>query len=354
MDDFRSQLSAHAARYPAARMQDFAKLAYQSVFGPGHMIADRGAALDFLRREAEEVSALRQHDPEEASALRQREPIGGGFLRLCLGAPRDFSLSALAALFFLSAARTHGSQALLDARLEDMEALMRSGVLPREDAWLLAYRAAGCPAVHHSRAYRRAYRPAYRVVCEDTLRLLPLLRTIDRLLETRETVNVAIEGGSASGKSTLGQALADAYGANLFHMDDFFLRPEQRTPERFAEPGGNVDHERFARDVWLPLERNIPFDYRVFDCSRMALGRIVRVTPARLRIVEGAYSRHPAFGDPYDLRIFLGIDPVTQAQRILERSGERLLHRFLNEWIPYENAYFAAFRVIETSDIVLL
>ena len=32
-------------------------------------------------------------------------------------------------------------------------------------------------------------------------------------------------------------------------MDDFFLRPEQRRPERFAEPGGNVDRERFAAEV---------------------------------------------------------------------------------------------------------
>ncbi len=344
MEEFRQLLSAHAARYPASRLQDFAKLACQSVSGPGHMISDRVRARRFLEQEARDCR------PSELL----REPIGGGFLRLHLGAERDFSLSALASLFFLSASVPHGSPELMQERLRDIEALMREGVLPREDAWLLAYRAAGCPIQHHSSAYRDAYHPAYRVVSEDTLRLLPLLRTIDRLLESRDNVNVAIEGGSASGKSTLAAALAAAYGANLFHMDDFFLRPEQRTPERFAEPGGNVDYERFSREIWLPLERNIPFDYRVFDCSRMELGRRVHVTPQRLRIVEGAYSRHPSFGDPYDLRIFLGIDPVTQSERIRERNGDRLLRRFLNEWIPYENAYFAAFHVIETSDIVLL
>lgn len=31
--------------------------------------------------------------------------------------------------------------------------------------------------------------------------------------------------------------------------DDFFLRPEQRTPERLAEPGGNLDRERMKSEV---------------------------------------------------------------------------------------------------------
>ena len=51
---------------------------------------------------------------------------------------------------------------------------------------------------------------------------------------------VALEGGSASGKSTLGGALAKALDATLVHMDDFFLPMELRTPKRFAQPGGNV------------------------------------------------------------------------------------------------------------------
>ena len=72
----------------------------------------------------------------------------------------------------------------------------------------------------------------------------PLLVRIDRLMAERERVLVAIDGGSASGKTTLGALLQSIYACPVFHMDDFFLRPEQRTPERFSEPGGNVDRER--------------------------------------------------------------------------------------------------------------
>ena len=68
---------------------------------------------------------------------------------------------------------------------------------------------------------------------------------IDMLLGEREFVIVAIDGKCTSGKTTLAGRLAEIYDCNVFHMDDFFLRPEQRTAERFAEVGGNVDYERF-------------------------------------------------------------------------------------------------------------
>ena len=79
----------------------------------------------------------------------------------------------------------------------------------------------------------------------QTDRFAPLFAELDRRLAGEPPVRLAIEGGSASGKTTLGQILAGRYGCTVFHMDDFFLRPEQRTPARFAEPGGNVVRLRF-------------------------------------------------------------------------------------------------------------
>ena len=74
---------------------------------------------------------------------------------------------------------------------------------------------------------------------------------IDNILEKHLTqpVLVAIDGMSASGKSTLGNLLKEKYQCNLFHMDDFFLRPEQRTKERLSEAGGNVDYKRFQEEI---------------------------------------------------------------------------------------------------------
>ena len=165
---------------------------------------------------------------------------------------------------------------------------------------------------------------------------------IDILLAQKDLVLVAIEGKCTSGKTTLATALARIYDCNLFHMDDFFLRPEQRTPERFAQIGGNVDYERFTEEVLLPLKTGLPFSYRPFDCSTFTLAQPVAVTPKKLSIIEGTYSLHPYFNDPYDLKILLTVSEDLQRQRVLQRPA--FLHdRFFQQWIPMENRYFDHF-----------
>ena len=166
-----------------------------------------------------------------------------------------------------------------------------------------------------------------------------LKKKIDELLTQKDRVIVAIDGKCTSGKTTLAAKLAEIYNCNVFHMDDFFLRPEQRTPERFAEVGGNIDYERFQEEVLLPLSSGKAFSYRPFDCSTFTLAAPVTVTPKQLNIIEGTYSHHPYFGTSYDLKIVLNVDDQTQRERILQRPA--FLHkRFFDEWIPMENRYF--------------
>ena len=84
---------------------------------------------------------------------------------------------------------------------------------------------------------------------EAERRFQPLVDRIDALLDQKAFVRIAIDGNCASGKSTLGECLRQIYDANLFHMDDYFLPFARKTPERLAEPGGNVDYERFWAEV---------------------------------------------------------------------------------------------------------
>ena len=175
---------------------------------------------------------------------------------------------------------------------------------------------------------------------------------IENLMKTKTSVSIAIDGGAASGKTTLAKILSEKYGAPIIHMDDFFLRPEQRTPERFAEPGGNFDRERFIQEVIPHIGKNRTFSYQVFDCASMALGKYIEIENAPLIIVEGSYSHHPEFADIFDLCVFLSVSEEERKMRILTRNGEKS-KMFFTRWIPLENKYFETFSIEERADIVI-
>lgn len=175
---------------------------------------------------------------------------------------------------------------------------------------------------------------------------------IDRLLAEKEQVIIAIDGNCTAGKTTLAGILAGQYDCNVFHMDDFFLRPEQRTASRYAETGGNVDYERFKKEVLTPLIAGKAFSYRPFDCGTFTLSAPIHVIPKKLNIIEGTYSLHPYFGDSYDLKVLLTVTPALQRERILERPA--FLHkRFFQEWIPMEERYFSGLAIHEKCDLIL-
>ena len=135
-------------------------------------------------------------------------------------------------------------------------------------------------------------------------------------------------------------------------MDEFFLQPHQRTKERFAEVGGNVDYERFNQEVINKLNEQT-ITYQVFDCSCMQLTSTKIIDLSKGLIVEGCYSHHPYFKDYMDYKVFLSIDRETQVSRIRKRNGEMMLQRFVNEWIPKEDVYFETYNIKEKSDIIL-
>ena len=181
-----------------------------------------------------------------------------------------------------------------------------------------------------------------------------LAQRIAALLEQKNPVIVAIDGPAASGKTTLAAKLAAQFGAQVLHMDDYFLQPHQRTPERYSEPGGNVDRERFLEEALLPLSRGESYVYRRFDCGSMTLLEGKTVEPSGVVIVEGSYSLHPLLAPHYDLRVLLSISPDVQSARILARNGQEKHKQFMERWIPLENRYFEHTRIEERCDMRLV
>ena len=73
---------------------------------------------------------------------------------------------------------------------------------------------------------------------------------------------LAIDGRCASGKTTLANELSQSLNCNIVHMDDFYLPFALRTPERMAQPGGNIEFERLKNEIILPLKSGSNAVYR--------------------------------------------------------------------------------------------
>ncbi len=347
----RAILLKHLKQYPMMQVTDAVKLLYQSEFGGGHIIANPGKSLNWIKNEWAQVC-----DGNTGDVL---EDIGGGICRVSLHAlSHGLAAETLNQMFVKTADRTVGTVESFEKKLEVLRELCAEGMTPFDaetlEAYLTEYKAKGYPPVSHSEIYREYYHPSYRVVSSGYTRFYDVFKRIDQAVTAAEgkQILVSIDGVCGSGKSTLGRILEEIYDCNLFHMDDFFLRPEQRTPERLSEPGGNVDYERFKEEILDHISNSEGFSYQVYNCGIQALDGFVKVPYKQLNIVEGAYSQHPYFGNPYDLRFLCKISPEEQVSRIMKRNGPEMLERFKTVWIPMENRYFEEFEIEKDCVIV--
>lgn len=346
MTDTRSLISEHIRRYPRMRTRDMIKLLYQANMGPEHMTASYEYTLEKILSEA---------NKEEHRDQPMLEPLGR-FCRLSLSAlDKGLRPETMAKLFCLSAGKSSLSE--LEKAINCAIDMMNEELLPfsPDEFWreINDFRKEGFPHVSHSDEYRIEYRPSYRLILNDFVKYIPLFIKIDKLITQRRNIRLAIDGGAAGGKTTLSGLLAELYGAEVLHIDDFFLRPEQRTEDRYNEIGGNFDRERFIRDVMHPLINNKPCVYQKFDCTKMSLSDEITLYGKGLTVIEGCYSMHPELRELYDLSVFIDIDCELQALRIAKRNPPELAKRFLTEWIPKEREYFAKMHVPSVCDIII-
>ena len=94
---------------------------------------------------------------------------------------------------------------------------------------------------------------------------------IDQALEKGGRVILALEGGAASGKTTLATALGEMYHGSVIHMDEFFLPPALRTPDRFTQPGGNIHSERFQ--ILSGGRYRLPMKYSIAASAQLRVKR---------------------------------------------------------------------------------
>ena len=147
--------------------------------------------------------------------------------------------------------------------------------------------------------------------------------------------------------------MAQVFGCPVFHMDDFFLPPELRTPERLAQPGENVHHERFLREALEPFAAGQPVRFCPFDCSAGVPGSAVEIPAASFAVVEGSYSLHPSLRGHYTASVFVTCAQAVQRTRLTARGGADSWAVFEARWIPLEETYFKAHAVQALADLTL-
>jgi len=346
----RKILLEHYKKYPKMQIQDYFKLIHQSEFGPGHLIKNKE---ENFSRLCDEVSQLKNQFEES-----KIDYIGNGFVRLNLSVINrtPLTLHTVGRMFELSALNDVGSSAGFFDRSRDLIELIGDKKIPLNlqdvESFIKNIEENPKRPWSHSEIYRASYQPAYRVVAEKFAVFLDLFLAIDDLMEKKENVLIAIDGDCASGKSTLASLLQSVYGCNVLPMDDFFLQPHQRTPERLAMPGGNVDYER-VEDVLKNIrdERTDYIEYSPFNCQTMQLESPKLMSKNTLTIVEGSYSLHPELREFYDLKVVLTISQDLQFDRILNRNGEFLFNKFKDVWIPMEKNYAKWADIMTLSDL---
>ncbi len=335
-DKTRDLLTEHYKKYPQLQIRDIFKYLYQSSFGCEHMVQSLDVATDYIRKEYENAVVS-----QEVSL----DKLDGAYSRVHFSVlQQGLSIETFAKLFCLSAKKEINGNTELEHKLRIVKELISENIFPftlaEFEKELAQWKEKGYSAVHHSDVFRKTYSPSYRVIANNFVFFLPLFIKLDELL-SKGSVLLAVDGCCGSGKSTLGEILKSVYDCTVLHMDDFFLRPEQRTPERYAEVGGNVDRERFLQEVLIPLSEKKPIEYRRFNCAAFEIEAAQKIYPKKLVVAEGTYSMHPSMADYYDFSVFLNISEELQKERIEKRNSPEFAVRFFNEWIPMEQEYFS-------------
>ena len=333
-EEFQKIVREHAVRYPLMQPRDFGKLAYQSEFGPEHLIADREQVLPGILKEWETIRAGGKNSAPEN--------IGNGLFRFPLtGEYRpEKAAPLLAELLFRTAQSVCGTETGMERRLETLRAFPVPGMEP----WLAEYRRSGCPPVSHSETFRQTYHPHYRLLHAEFACFFPALLAVSGLVETGRPAFVAIDGRCGSGKTGLAALIAALFPCNILHTDDFYL-PMDRRPENWEKlPAGNMDLSRFLKEALLPAKRGGTVLYRPYDCSTGTYREEIMLSPKLLTVAEGSYSLHPDLADQYDMKLFLTCSPEEQMRRIRAREGA-YAEVFRTRWIPMEERYYLAFGI---------
>lgn len=184
-----------------------------------------------------------------------------------------------------------------------------------------------------------------------TKELYKLLK--ERINDANLPFVIAIDGRSASGKTTFANILNKELKIPVIHTDDFFKPKSHEGKILITEFDGNFDIERFKNEVINGIASQNDFEIGIFNCFKNEIEKRILVPKSNCYIIEGAYSLNPNLGNYADFKIFFNINSTLQKERIVKRNGIELYKVFQNIWIPAEERYFNHYHIKELCNYVV-
>lgn len=154
---------------------------------------------------------------------------------------------------------------------------------------------------------------------------------------------VAIDGRSASGKSTLGRQLAKRPGVTVIEMDDFY-RVDDPVERAALTPVQGIDRyfdwERVRDEALVPLSEGREANYATYDWDNNVYGPAKTAKPTDVIVVEGVYSAHPRLSAYFDFVVL--VDTPVEASYARQDARGQDAKDWIARWRAAESVYFDA------------
>ena len=145
------------------------------------------------------------------------------------------------------------------------------------------------------------------------------------------TVLVGVDGAGGSGKSTLAINLAAALErVTLVHIDDFTDWADDT----------NWQFSTFAERVLEPLLAGVTAKHQRYDWPTDTFGEWFELVPNGIVIVEGVTALRPDLRDYWHVSAWVDCPRALRLERGIARDGEALRSKWVDQWMPGEDAYF--------------
>lgn len=178
---------------------------------------------------------------------------------------------------------------------------------------------------------------------------------LEKKLKEKEIIIIAIDGPGGSGKSFFADNLCRHLSSSqIIHFDDFYYEKNSENHNK-PEIGSSFDWSRLEKEVLIPLRNNSIAFYQKYDWLKDEVGGKYEVRPEGIILIEGVYSGRKEIRNYYDLSIWVEVDYGLRLQRGIERDGEDMKDKWVEEWMPKEDEYISSelHSTREDADIII-